>query len=161
MSGPLYRIDDRLIHGQVMTKWVKYTGANQIYVVDDGVAGDSFMHSILKMAAPSDINVEIFSVDEAINALQDGRANPDKLIVLVKFPKTILELHKGGVEIQELNVGGIGKTAQRKSLYRNISVSEEEVDIFKELHREGVKINFRIVPEDRGIPLEKLLGDVE
>lgn len=161
MSGPLYRIDDRLIHGQVMTKWVKYTGADRIYVVDDGVAEDSFMHSILKMAAPSDIQVSIYTVAEAIEVLTEGSVPPEKLIVLVKYPRTVLELFKGGVEIKELNVGGIGATADRRSLYRNISASEEEIEIFKQLHREGVKINFRIVPEDKGVTLEKLLGKID
>ena len=48
----LVRIDDRLIHGQVMTAWVKETGANQIIIVDDEVSKDLFMSEVMKASAP-------------------------------------------------------------------------------------------------------------
>ena len=38
----LARIDDRLIHGQVMTAWLQFTGGNHIVIVDDATAGDEF-----------------------------------------------------------------------------------------------------------------------
>lgn len=59
----LVRIDDRLIHGQVMTSWLNYTGANKIMVIDDGVAEDPFMKSVLKTCVPANVKLATFKVD--------------------------------------------------------------------------------------------------
>lgn len=53
----LVRIDDRLIHGQVMTSWLNYTGANKIMIIDDGVAADPFMKSVLKTCVPANVRL--------------------------------------------------------------------------------------------------------
>ena len=61
----LTRIDDRLIHGQVMTSWLNYTGANKIMVIDNGTANDTFMKTVLKNAVPSNVGLGLFTVEKA------------------------------------------------------------------------------------------------
>lgn len=153
----LTRIDDRLIHGQVMTAWVKSTLGNRIIIVDDSVASDSFMQKILKMAAPPGIKVEVYGVDDAAKVLTAEPSNNERVIILVKYPKTIESLIEKGVEIKELNVGGMAAGAGRKKFYRNISASDEEKEIFKKLLGKGVDIKIQIVPDDKSIELSKLL----
>ncbi|QSQ08078.1 PTS system sorbose-specific EIIB component [Koleobacter methoxysyntrophicus] len=153
----LTRIDDRLIHGQVMTAWVKYTSGNRIIIVDDAVAGDPFMEKVLKMAAPKGISVDVYNTDEGAEALKQ-EANPkERVIVLVKYPKTIKFLFEKGVSFQEINVGGMAAGPGRKKFYKNISASPEEKEIFKDLSEKGVEINIQIVPDDRPISVKKLL----
>jgi PTS system mannose-specific IIB component len=152
----LTRIDDRLIHGQVITAWSKITKANRIIVVDDEVAEDSFMVKVLKMAAPSSIKVEIFTIADAAVAL-GGEDTGEKVIILVKTPKTVLGLVKAGVSIKELNLGGMGATQGRKQLYRNISISSEEKEIFKELLSLGVNVFVQIVPDATKMPMATLI----
>lgn len=142
----LTRIDDRLIHGQVITAWAKITKADRIIVVDDEVAEDSFMVKVLKMAAPSSIKVEIYNTQDAATALT-GEDTGERVIILVKTPKTVLGLIKAGVNITDLNLGGMGATQGRKQLYRNISISAEEKAIFKELLTLGVDVFVQIVPD--------------
>ncbi|MBW6411446.1 PTS system mannose/fructose/N-acetylgalactosamine-transporter subunit IIB [Clostridium weizhouense] len=151
----LTRIDDRLIHGQVATAWSKITKATKIIVIDDAVAKDPFMEMVLKSAAPSSIKVEIYGVNDAINALNkddDG----ERIIVLVKTPMPILSLVKAGVGIKKLNLGGMGAKQGRKQFYKNISVSEEEKCAFKELMELGVNVYVQIVPDAKQISLDKL-----
>ncbi len=151
----LTRIDDRLIHGQVATAWSKITKATKIIVVDDAVAQDSFMEMVLKSAAPSSIKVEIYGVSDAVNALNkddDG----ERVIVLVKTPMVVLDLVKAGVGIKELNLGGMGAKQGRKQFYKNISVSDEEKESFKELKELGVNVFVQIVPDAKQIPLDKI-----
>jgi len=152
----LTRIDDRLIHGQVTTAWSKITNATKIIVVDDAVAEDSFMQMVLKSAAPNSLKVEVFGVNDAVNVLNkddDG----ERVIILVKNPLTVLNLVKAGVKIKSLNLGGIGARQGRKQLYKNISVSDEEKQSFKELMEHGVNIFMQIVPDAKQISLDKLL----
>ena len=61
----LVRIDDRLIHGQVMTSWLNYTSANKIMIIDDEVANDAFMKSVLKTCVPANVKLATFTVEKA------------------------------------------------------------------------------------------------
>lgn len=152
----LTRIDDRLIHGQVITAWAKITQGNRIIVVDDEIAEDPFMVKVLKMAAPSSIKVEIFTIHDAAVALQ-GEDTGEKVIILVKNPSTVLGLVQGGVSIKELNLGGMGAMQGRKQLYRNISISEDEKNVFKELIALGVNVFVQIVPDANKMPIDTLI----
>ena len=65
----LARIDDRLIHGQVMTAWLQFTGGNHIVIVDDATAGDEFTKSIMSMAVPNGIKLSILTVEDGAKLL--------------------------------------------------------------------------------------------
>lgn len=153
----LTRIDDRLIHGQVMTAWVKSTEGNRIIIVDDAVAKDQFLQRVLKMAAPPGIKVEVYDVEEGAEVLKADPKDDERVIILVKYPDTIEKLVDKGVGIKNLIVGGMGAGPGRKKFYRNISVSEEEKAIFSRLLDKGVAIDIRIVPDDKPIEISKLL----
>ena len=130
MSVVFYRIDDRLIHGQVMTGWSKVYQATRIFVVDDETAGDQFLCQVMKMAVPKDYDVHIYTVEQALEAI---RNDPPELrtIVLSKTPDVMQKLLDGGAPIKELNLGGMGYVAGRKMILRNIQVSPEELEQLK------------------------------
>ena len=86
------RIDDRLIHGQVMTQWIQYTEANEVLIIDDGVAKDSFLQMVMKSSVPGKISLKVLSVKDAIGYLnEDGKH--EKIIILVKTP-VVLDEHE-------------------------------------------------------------------
>lgn len=151
------RIDDRLIHGQVMTSWVKHTQANMISIVDNEVANDPFISRVLKMAVPSEVKVDIYNTEQAIEALTLKVQNSNRIIILAKHPKTIYSLIKNGVDIENVNVGGMGARPGRKSIYKNISASQEEKEIFEEILSLGKKVYMQIVPDDKKVDIEKYL----
>ena len=122
----LTRVDDRLVHGQVMTSWVKATGANKIMVVDDGVAQDELMKTVLKGVVPSQVKLGIFSVAKAVDRMVKGFKDTDKVIMLVKTPETVWRMQQAGVEFKTLNIGGMGIRSDRTTLYQNIAASESE-----------------------------------
>lgn len=152
----LARIDDRLIHGQVVTAWSKITKANRIIVVDDEVAQDDFMVKILKMAAPNAFKIGIHTIADASNILKE-EDHGERVIILVKTPKTVEMLIENGVEIRRLNLGGIGAIQGRKQLYRNISISEDEKACFKRLLDIGVQVYVQIVPDSSPIDIKTLI----
>ncbi|WP_227762311.1 PTS system mannose/fructose/N-acetylgalactosamine-transporter subunit IIB [Zhaonella formicivorans] len=156
MDVVLYRIDDRLIHGQVMTAWSKLTSANHVIIVDDSVVADPFMCKILSMAAPSGMKVEILNVDDGIKRLK-GPGEGTRVIVLFKVPQVVLKLIEAGIKISNLNVGGMGAAPGRKPLFKNISASPAEIETLKKIDSLGTKIEFRIVPDDKSIPFDKVI----
>lgn len=153
----LVRIDDRLIHGQVVALWVKHLQASRIVIVDDQVAKDSFLQIVLRGAAPPGVEVEVCGLEQATQALDRSEAERAKTIVLLKGPKTALALRNVGVLFETLNVGGMGAGPGRKPFYRNISATPDELEVFRQLEAQGVAVQFQIEPNARPIALVGLL----
>lgn len=157
MGIVLARIDDRLIHGQVMTSWLNYTGANRIVIVDEETANDPFLKMIVTSVAPANIKTEVFGLEEGAEALTSLGAT-DQAIVLVKTPHVYVELLKRGVRLERVNIGGMGAKEGRTKLYKNISASDEERGWFKELMSQGIHVSIQIIAEDKSIDVSKLVS---
>ena len=153
----LTRIDDRLIHGQVMTAWVKKTRANQILIIDDEVAKDDFMSEILKMSAPAGLHIVVKGLEDAVTFLNTQEKENKRLIILVKAPVTIDTIVEKGIAIDKLVVGGMGAKANRRVLYKNISASDEERATFKKLIDRGIPVVIHIIPDQKETDLSKYL----
>lgn len=150
------RIDDRLIHGQVCTAWLKsLPTVKHVLVVDDKTAKDPFMGEMFALLIPEHISIEVRTVEEAIKIMKDGLPKPTMMIV--KVPDTIKQLVDNGIDIDFLNIGGMGMSAGRKKLFQNISASDAERDIFRELIAKGVKIEVQIIPAAKQTDISKLL----
>lgn len=153
----LTRIDDRLIHGQVMTAWVKKIRANQILIIDDEVAKDEFMREVLKMSAPNGIDIVVKGLMDAVEFLNQQEDKSNRLIILVKGPAVIEQLLENGIMIDKLIVGGMGAKAERRVLYKNISASEEERAIFKRMIDRKIPVVIHIIPDQKETDLSKYL----
>ncbi|XBS70351.1 PTS sugar transporter subunit IIB [Acerihabitans sp. KWT182] len=152
----LARIDDRLVHGQIMTAWVQYTSANHIVIVDNVTAKDDFVKSIIEMAVPKSIGLSITDEEGApdlLNTLHESK----RAIILAKIPQAFLELIKKNVLFKEINIGGMGAKKERAKFYKNISASEEEKKAFREIIDFGVALNIQILPYDAAIPAKDFL----
>jgi PTS system mannose-specific IIB component len=153
----LCRIDDRLIHGQVVTSWVKQTNANRIVIVDNPLKKDSFMQKILRAAAPSNIKVDVLDEEEGINFLKEDSPEGEKVLILVKVPEILEVLIDGGVELQKIILGGMGSKSGRKKFNKNVSASQEEVETMRRIIKKGSSIYFQLVPTEKATDVQKLL----
>ena len=95
MEIGLIRVDSRLIHGQVITKWLNYSKANVIVVVDDELSKDSFMSEIYKASAPNGIIVEILSIDDFMKNTGTHKYSNKRLLILLKNIETESVFEKG------------------------------------------------------------------
>jgi PTS system mannose-specific IIB component len=153
----LTRIDDRLVHGQVMTEWTRSCHPTEILVVDDETYADEYLRDIVIMAVPKEIKANVTDIGNAITYLQKNESPNEKILILVKTPQTVEKLVEGGLQINAVNLGGMSKKADRTTLYRNISTSPEENASMKRLVERGIKVSIQVVPRDKEIPLEKLI----
>ena len=151
----LARIDDRLIHGQVMTSWVRFVKSKNILIIDDETYHDAFIRSFITMVVPRCIQIQVLDTKSGISFLQDYQG--PGLVLLAKYPQTFYLLMEGGIEFQEIIIGGMGARENRKVLYKNICASDDELDVLKKLYKSGISVKIQIVPEEKGIPLETLL----
>jgi len=145
----LVRIDDRLIHGQVITVWSRHKKFTRILILDDDVAADPFMLEVLGLAAPPGIKVEALSIVDGVKDLVSGRNDLGTTMVLLKSPLAARQAYDAGLKYSALNVGGIGSKPGRKNIFKNISVSSDEIAILKYLLDQGVKITLLTVPGEK------------
>mgnify|MGYP005771069993 CR=1 FL=1 len=153
----LARVDERLIHGQVMTSWLKLSSANVILVIDAASATNSFLKRILFAAAPKDVELLVMTEAEAAVYLKEDSPPDEKVLVLAKVPKPFLEMVDSGVTISELILGNMGGAAGRKRFNRSISASADEVQCFKDLVDRGVHVYCQMVPSDPKEDVKKIL----
>lgn len=154
----LVRIDDRLIHGQVIAVWCKHRPFDRIVIADDGVAADAFMQEVLSLAAPPGLRVDVFSIQDSVAALNADKSHWETTMVLLKTPLAAQQLYDGGLEYRALNIGGIGSKPGRKNIFKNIAASEEEIAILKHLMDEGVEITLLTVPGEKSKAFSDLAG---
>ena len=156
MSIVLARVDDRLIHGQVMTSWLNYTGATKIVVIDDVTANDSFLTMIIKTLVPVNIKTEVVREDACI-AMVQALDERDKVIMLAKTPAPYVMMAESGICLDKVNIGGMGIKPGRKTIYKNISASEEEVSQLKALLAKKIAVEIQMVAEDPAIDVSKYI----
>ena len=145
----LSRIDDRLIHGQVVEGWLRKIRVNYIIVVSDEVAGDKMQQTLLGMAAPSDVRVSSFSIEDAGTKLVSDQFSDESIMLLFSCPGDVLRLLKTGVKLSSVNVGGMHYSTGKKQILRNLSVDEDDIKVFYEIDKLGVELEGRILPNDQ------------
>jgi mannose/fructose/N-acetylgalactosamine-specific phosphotransferase system component IIB len=156
LSLRLVRIDDRLIHGQVVAGWLRALGAQRIVIVDDASARDEFLREVLVLAAPQGTPVEVYGVAEgAVRCIELARA-PEPVIVLARSPRTVLSLRQAGVPIDVVDLGGLGAGPGRRRVHRTISVGPDDIRDLRELEQLGTRVEIQIVVDDRPIPFQAL-----
>jgi mannose PTS system EIIAB component len=159
MKGIIHiRIDDRLIHGQVATRWSTGLGASRIMVANDEVAVDEMQKGILRMVAPPGIATSIISKEKAATNILAGKYALQKVLMVLKNPMDALDLMDKGLEIKEINVGNMAKRDNTIQIKKSISVSKEEYEAFKELKNRGVKLTARMVPDEADVLLDEFLS---
>ena len=151
MNVCLARVDERLIHGQVMTAWVKKAWIKKIMLVDDEIVKDDFMKEVLSMSAPAGVKVEVCS---AAGAAQELSADT---MLLFKDLKNVESLTKVGFKLKELNIGNIGSAADRKPITKEIYVSDEEKKIMSSLIQEGVYVYIQKLPQNSQVDVSTKL----
>ena len=151
------RIDDRLIHGQVITTWVKNYDIEQVLVINDKVAGDKVQQSVLTMSAPPGLKVLVFGVQQFIEIL---KKTPIKKRTMLLFTNSIdvNALVEGGLSLEKVNVGGMRMQDGRHQLSRAVSVTPEEEQAFKNLIAKNIPIEVQMVPKDPIVDLQSLLN---
>ena len=156
MDVKLARIDERLVHGQIITSWSKTLGITKILVIDDDVAKDPFMSQVITLSAQQGMNIVILEAKKATEVLQNDQTSTSTML-LFKNPKAILEMAEAGFVLPEINLGNLGSSPNRKRISKNVNLSPEEEEIVKKIIAFGSKIYLQMLPGDQKIDLSSVL----
>jgi PTS system mannose-specific IIB component/fructoselysine and glucoselysine-specific PTS system IIB component len=156
----LNRIDDRLIHGQVVVGWGQPLDVKFIVLVDDAVAESDWEQELYRMGVPPEMEVRFHGATEAAEKLDGYRTETRPGILLTGDIATMRRLvEKGGV--REVNVGGIHHRAGRTQHLRYVFLTPDEERALRDLAALGALVTAQDVPAARAIPLEELLSSRE
>jgi mannose/fructose/N-acetylgalactosamine-specific phosphotransferase system component IIB len=159
MEIALARVDDRLVHGQVVTAWLQHIGrCDEILVCDDKARKDPFLQQVLLVTKPPDKDLRVLSVDETIKDFKDKADDPRRLLLITRGPEQMLKLLNNDVKFTYLNIGGMGGGAGRTKLHKYFSATAEEVDMLRKIQAMGVKVELKMIPSDPAIDLATIAG---
>jgi mannose/fructose/N-acetylgalactosamine-specific phosphotransferase system component IIB len=157
MSIVLYRIDERLIHGQVVVGWGNSLRLDRIILANDKVASNPWERELYLACVPPEIKTTILSIDEAINQVSKDGFKKEKTILLVDSPSDILRMVEKGVQIDQVNVGGVHFKQGRVKILPYLYLSAEEISTFRKLFLLGIRCECRDVPLAEKKNLSELL----
>lgn len=155
----LLRIDDRLIHGQVATRWTKERNVSRIIVVNDGVAADQMRVTMLKQAVPPGVSAHVVSLDKLVRVFNNPQYAGERVMLLFTNPSDILDLVERGLPVETVNIGGMAYREGKTQLDNAVSVDAQDVAAFKALNERGIELEVRKVASDNKINVMNLIAD--
>lgn len=163
----LARVDFRLMHGQVVTNWIKQVSADAILIVDDKLASDKFLAQVFLMAAPPGVKISIKSMKKAIQGAKENKYGGLKLLVLFKSIENAKKAYDNGFPLKELQIGGLGSGSDKAEsdsdkimISNEIFLSKEEANMLEEMNDNGLKITLQVTPKDPLVELDEALKKV-
>ena len=155
MSWLLHRIDDRLIHGQVLVAWGARLSPQRIVIVDDEVAASEWERQLYTDAAPG-IEVRVVSVADAAAAYSAEAEAPGAAFLLLRGLPAALALVEAGAPIARFNVGGLHHAPGKTKVGEYVYLDDADRAAARALHARHVALEVQDVPASRPVPLESL-----
>src|SRR4051812_37595344 len=157
MTLLLYRIDDRLIHGQVVVGWGQPLGLKFIVLVDDTVAASDWEQELYRMGVPPEMEVFFHTVDDAIAAIPKYQRDARPGLLLTGDIATMRRL-VDGAGLATVNVGGIHSKPGRVQRMRYVFLTPDEERQLRDLAARGATVTAQDVPGARPVSLDDLLA---
>lgn len=160
MNIALARIDDRLIHGQVATRWTKETNVSRIIVVSDEVAADEVRKTLLTQVAPPGVTAHVVDVAKMVRVYNNPKYAGQRVMLLFTNPADVERLAEASVKITSVNIGGMAFRQGKTQVNNAVSVDQQDIDAFKKLNARGIELEVRKVSSDQKLKMMDLIGKV-
>ncbi len=152
----LLRIDQRLVHGQVATYWVRYTEADTMVVINDKAAIDPMTKMSLKLGKPAGVGLEILTLKDGINYINNPSNKKRKILIIVGNCKDGAEVAKNCSEVMEVDIGGIHYEEGRVSITNQVYLIEEDLNALDEIAADGKNVFLQSIPNEPKMYLKEI-----
>lgn len=143
-----FRIDNRLIHGQIIETWLPYTRAKRLVVCNEELAKDQLRQQIMLLAVPSRITVDFTAPADLDALLRKHHAHDEKILVLFADCADAQAAYDAGTKFPMLNIGNMHYSPGKQQVCGHVALSPEESTCLKTFTDKGVSLDFRCVPND-------------
>ncbi|HHR6028495.1 TPA: PTS mannose transporter subunit IIAB [Providencia alcalifaciens] len=157
----LARVDDRLIHGQVATRWTKEMRVKRIIVVSDEVAKDTVRSTLLKQVAPPGVTAHVVDVDKCVRVYNNPKYSGERVMLLFTNPTDVQRIVEQGVEIDSVNIGGMAYTEGKTMVTNAVSINQKDIDAFKYLNDKNIELEVRKVASDSKVHMMDLINKLK
>ncbi len=154
----ILRIDDRLIHGQVLVGWGTYYSFRHYIIGNDEIAAKEWERNLLLMAAPPEVDTQILTLAETVGYIRRNLEAEERSMVLVRNPADVQTMAAQGLPPMTVNIGGIHFEEGRKQFLPYLFLSEAEIVILQDLAAQGFIFECQDIP---GSPIYKLASILE
>ncbi len=142
------RMDNRLIHGQILVSWNSHLKIDHLIVTNDKVAQDPMQVTLLKAVTPIGAKVSVLPVADCVKYCQSPESEKESIFIIAKFPEDGCELVERGLNIPVLNLGNQAFVRGSMKLSNTVFLTETGVKALKKIHEKGIKITCRMMPTD-------------
>lgn len=150
----IVRLDDRLVHGQLINNWCSYEDITEIVVVNSEVANNEIRKTFIEMSVPENITIMFCDVSKALEIYEE-ECKYENVIIVFGNPFEVLEFIEKGGKIESLNIGGISFKKDKKRISTALYVDEAEVEALKKIASHNIKLEIRILPTDKRVDFLK------
>lgn len=156
MAVVLVRVDQRLLHGQVVEGWVPFLKADTVVVADDFSASDPIVGLAMTAACPAKVKLAVLKVSDAAAAAVAGKLPGTRTLLLVKSVESLGALWKQGARADAVNVGNVPIAPGRKRVTPSVALSIEELAQLEEVAATGAQVEARSVPKEKAADLRAM-----
>lgn len=157
MAISLVRIDDRLIHGQVVEGWLRQINSTCLVVASDMVANDFIQRTVMELAVPAKVKVVIDEVGRVVERINNREFDADEVILLFSRPEDMLSAMEMGLKCERLNVGGLHYRPGTRQIADALCVEPCDVKAFLALVEKGVQVYFQALPDERPVDIMQVI----
>jgi len=158
----LVRVDNRLVHGQILEAWLPFTGASSIIIPNDSLANDMFRETIMRMALPRDIELHIYSINDFQKRHQSAmeKEQDRKTLVLFADIQDAFTAYEKGFHFTTLNIGNVHSNPFVTTCSPSIFLNEEDIDLLAQLsQKKKVRIDIRRIPKEKPVDIRPIFKD--
>ena len=154
----LIRVDNRLVHGQVLEAWLPALDAHGVLVADDEAAGNVLARSAMALAIPPKVQFQVLKLSAAADLLRaGGKGVPGvRTLLLVRDVRDAIALAENGLAIPRLNLGNVHFANGRRQVAPSVYLDAGEMEALSRLASRGTEVEVRAVPSEHPIPLSTL-----
>lgn len=152
----VYRVDDRLVHGQVVLGWGKPLDLGYIVLVDNAVFASEWERELYRMGMPADIELRFADLAEALRLLPQWQAERQRGMVLTADVNTMADLSRGSILPASVNLGGIHHRPGRTPRLPYVYLTDDEFRILEALESKGIRVTAQDLPTSAPVSLESL-----
>lgn len=159
----LVRLDDRMIHGQIVTKWSRVVKVDRIIVANDKAGTNPIIAKSLMMAAPADKKTAVKTMDDAIKLLKNPLAANHNILLIVANPTDLLRVVNEVEGINRINIGNWGLQVatdgkNREIITQFVALSEDEKQILKQVAEKVDDFVIQVTPDVSAIKVVDVLN---
>lgn len=148
------RVDDRLIHGQIVQAWLPELNVDEVLIPCAKHRAALLNKNLLRLSLPYEYELTILDSHQCV---QYARNSKKRIFALVATLQELADLIQDGLQIKSVNIGGMHFKENAQKLAENVFLDPDDKHWLKVINALGIRIETRAVPNSQSIGMTEVL----